>query len=247
MTRCFLFVTLMFTSLTVAAQAVQIAPSPLTGPTFAKGVHTGRGELVYINYDDVYGGGIQGVKRFALSDRVALSPSVGAYHLTGDQAYTDPVMGGVTMDMDYTFAAGGLRGEVQHRIGALNLIIFGGGLFHYGESESDLSVAGVPGSDRVESTDKGLGWEAGAQAAVALGTVTAIVFFRHESLRVTTDNEDEPGATITSDPEQTVTFDSNTLGVDVLFKNGISLSGLLSIPDDSDEENVTMIKLGFPF
>jgi hypothetical protein len=247
MTRFFLFVTLIFSSLTVAAQAVQIAPSPLTGPLFEKGVHTGRGELVYINYDEVYGGGIQGVKRFALSDRFAVSPSLGVYHLTGDQTYTDPLMGAVTMDMDYTFAAGGLRGELQHRIGAVNLIVFGGGLFHYGESESDLSTAGVAGTDSVESTDKGLGWEAGAQAAIEIGPLTTIVFFRHESLRVETDNEDEPGATITSDPEQTVTFKSNTLGVDVLFKNGISLSGLFSIPEDSDDENVTMIKVGFPF
>ncbi|MGE4519656.1 MAG: hypothetical protein AB7E04_09130 [Desulfobacteraceae bacterium] len=219
--------------------AVQIAPSPLAGPEFSKGVHKGRGELVYINYEDVYGGGVQGSKRFALSDRFAITPSLGAFHLTGDQTYTDKIAGKVDMDMDYTFASGGLRGEIQQKMGPVNFILFGGGLFHYGKSDSDLKTANSSGNDSIESTDKGTGWEAGLQAAVKTGPFTTTLFYKYDQLRVDTENDDEP--------DQEFTFKSSTIGIDLLFNNGISLSGLYSVPDDSNEDEITMLKLGFSF
>ena len=227
--------------------AVQIAPSPLAGPEFEKGKHNGRGEIVYINYDEVYGGGIQGSKRFALSNRFALTPSLGAFHLTGDQTYTDEIAGKIDMEMDYTFVSGGLRAEIQQKFEPVNFIFFGGGLLHYGKSDSDITSEKFNENDSTESTDKGIGWEAGLQAAIKTGPFTTTIFYKYEELRVDTENDDSPDNQIESVEEQEFTFKSSTIGIDLLFNNGISLSGLYSIPDDSNKEKVTMIKLGFSF
>ncbi|MFP4039007.1 MAG: hypothetical protein ACLFS7_00575 [Desulfosudaceae bacterium] len=226
--------------------AAQISPSPLMGPEFEAGVHKGRGELVYINYEDVHGAGVQGAKRYVLSNRLALSPSLGAFYLSGDQTYRDDVAGQVDMDMDYFFFSGGLRGEVQHRVGIVNFIAFGGALGHYGESDSETVTSF--GRDETESTDTGLGWEAGLQAAIQTGPVMTTLFYRRDSLRVTTENDDASGNATVSDSEQTFTFDNDTFGVDVLFHNGISLSALYSVLDDEGRnDGITIIKAGFTF
>lgn len=218
--------------------AVQIAPSPLVGPKFEAGVHKGRGEVVYINYDDVHGAGLQGSKRFALSNRFAITPSLGAFHLTGDQTYIDEIAGKVEMDIDYTFASGSIRAEIQQPLHPVNVIAFGGPLFHYGDSASEV------GSDKIDSTDTGYGFEAGLQAALKTGPFTTTLFYRFEQLRVKTDNDDDSGLT---DEDQTFTFESSTIGVDLQFENGISLSALFAMPDDNDTDDITMIKLGFSF
>ncbi|MGM0419162.1 MAG: hypothetical protein ACQEQS_10595 [Thermodesulfobacteriota bacterium] len=229
------------------ASEVKISPSPLIGPEFSKGEHKGRGEVVYINYDEVYGGGIQGVKRFALTDRFALSPSLGAFHLTGDQTYIDDKAKKVEMDMDYSFITGGLRGEIQQKIKPVNFILFGGPLFHYGESESTTTSEVNQENDTVDSTDEGLGWEAGIQAALKTGPFTTTLFYRYEYLEVDTENDNAADNEIEADEEQTFTFKSSTLGIDILFENGMSLSALYGIPDDSDNEELTMLKAGFTF
>jgi|GEM_PF-3760696 opacity protein-like surface antigen len=243
----FIFTSLFLLSGLNQASALQIAPSPLIGPEFSKGDHKGRGEIAYISYDEVYGGGIQGVKRFALTDKFAVSPSLGLFHLTGDQTYTDDTAGKVEMDLDYSFITGGIRGEIQHKINPVNFIVFGGPLFHYGESESTTTSEVFQENDTVDSTDEGLGWEAGIQAALQTGPFTTTLFYRYEYLRVDTDNDDASGNQIETDSDQTFTFKSSTLGIDLLFENGMSLSALYGIPDDSDNDEITMIKAGFTF
>jgi len=225
--------------------AAQITPSPLVAPEFSKGVNQGRVEVVYINYEDVYGGGVQGTKRFALSDTFALTPSLGVYHLAGDHSYTDNIAGQVNLDKDYTFASGGLRAEVQKKFEPVNFILFGGGLLHYGKSK-DTTTSTNFGAENTKSTDKGLGWEAGIQAAMKTGPFTTILFYRYDEMRVDTKNEDDTG---TVDTDQKFTFTSSTVGVDLLFQNGISLSALYGMLDNEEgqDTDITMLKLGYSF
>lgn len=225
--------------------AAQIAPSPLIGPEFSEGKDQARVEVAYINYENVYGGGVQGAKRFAFSDTFALMPSLGVYHLTGDHSYTDNHAGGVNLDMDYTFASGGLRAEMQKKFEPVNLILFGGALFHYGESK-DTTTSTNFGVENTKSTDKGLGWEAGIQAAMKTGSIMTTLFYKYDVMRVDTDNKDDSGTAVAN---QKFTFKNSTFGIDLLFPNGISLSALYGMLDQPQGEDVdiTIIKLGYSF
>ncbi|MGM0623992.1 MAG: outer membrane beta-barrel protein, partial [Campylobacterota bacterium] len=198
-------------------------------------------------YADVDGAGIQGSARFALSDRFALTPSLGMFHLSGDHSYVDDTVGKVNQDMDYDFVTGGLRAEVQHRIERVNFIAFAGATFHYGKSDDTVTYADSDDRDVTESTDEGLGWEAGVQAAIQTGPFMTTLFYKYDYMRVDTENEDAQDNSVQTDEEQEFTFKSSTLGIDLLFNNGISLSGLYTMPDQSQSEDITMIKLGFSF
>lgn len=244
-------VTLSLLVASTSSFAAQIAPSPLIGPEFSKGKGQGRVEVTYINYENVYGGGVQGAKRFALSDTFALMPSLGVYHLSGDHSYSDATAGKVKLDMDYTFASGGLRAEVQKKLEPVNFIVFGGGLFHYGESK-DTTTSTSFGLENTKSTDKGLGWEAGIQAAIKTGSIMTTLFYKYDVMRVDTENEDDPNNQTITEANQKFTFKSSTLGIDLLFPNGISLSALYGMLDqpqgeDGQDVDITIIKLGYSF
>jgi hypothetical protein len=243
-------VTLSLLVASTSSFAAQVAPSPLIGPEFSEGKGQARVEAVYINYENVYGGGVQGAKRFALSDTFALMPSLGVYHLTGDHSYTDAIAGQISHDMDYTFASGGLRAEVQKKFEPVNFILFGGALFHYGESK-DTTTATDPtiGIEHTKSTDKGLGWEAGIQAAMKTGPIMTTLFYKYDVMRVDTDNKDNSGTAVAN---QKFTFKNSTVGIDLLFANGVSLSALYGMLDqpqgeDGQDVDITIIKLGYSF
>ena len=244
-------VTLSLLVASTSSFAAQIAPSPLIGPEFSKGKGQGRVEVTYINYENVYGGGVQGAKRFALSDTFALMPSLGVYHLSGDHSYSDAIAGKVKLDMDYTFASGGLRAEVQKKLEPVNFIFFGGGLFHYGESK-DTTTSSTYDTSKTDMTDTGIGWEAGVQAAIKTGSVMTTLFYKYDEMRVDSDTENDPNNEVVADKNQKFTFKNSTFGIDLLFPNGISLSALYGMLDqpqgeDGQDIDITIIKLGYSF
>lgn len=230
--------------------AAQIAPSPLIGPEFSEGKGQARVEAVYINYENVYGGGVQAAKRFALSDTFALMPSLGVYHLTGDHSYANNIGSVDTIDMDLTFASGGLRAEVQKKFEPVNFILFAGGLFHYGETKDTTTNSSY--ISKTDMTDTGIGWEVGLQAAIKTGPIMTTLFYKYDEMRVDTDTENDPSSTVAVDPNQKFTFKNSTFGIDFLFSNGVSLSALYGMFDqpqgeDGQDVDITIIKLGYSF
>lgn len=229
-----------------ALYGAQISPSPLVSPEFTKQKSEGRGEVVYINYDSVHGLGLQGAKRYPLSDQFALTPSLGVYHLQGDHRYSDSIAGNIKHEIDYNFVSGGLRAEAQHRHESVNFILFGGALLHYGKSD-DTTTSDEFGKESMKITDKGVGWEIGAQASIQTGTLMTTIFYKYDEMRVDSSTKDSSSNQVVSDQDQKFTFKSSTVGIDLLFPNGVSLSGLYSMPDRSNSEDITIIKLGFAF
>jgi hypothetical protein len=244
-------VTLSLLVASTSSFAAQIAPSPLIGPEFSEGKGQARVEAVYINYENVYGGGVQAAKRFALSDTFALMPSLGVYNLSGDHSYTSNTGSVDKIDMDLTYLSGGLRAEVQKKFDPVNFILFGGALFHYGETE-DTTTSNTYGTSKTDMTDTGIGWEAGVQAAIKTGSVMTTLFYKYDEMRVDSDTENDPNNAVVADKNQKFTFKNSTFGIDLLFPNGISLSALYGMLDqpqgeDGQDVDITIIKLGYSF
>lgn len=228
------------------ASGLKISPPPLLSTRFSSGDIDGRYEASYITFENINGYGIQRTRRKAHSDLLAITSNIGFFYLSGDQEYENPDDGGtVEHDIDYYFFLPlGISGELQYEISEpVNLILFAGPRFHYGRSEDETLYGGTLTSST--NNDYGLGGEIGIQLGIKVGRFTVTPFASFDSIRVKSTSSDD------DTEDQYFTFDSQTLGIDILdSKNGLTLSALVGSPDydEADElEDLTIIKIGIPF
>ncbi len=228
------------------ASGLKISPPPLLSTHFSSGDIDGRYEASYITFENINGYGIQRTRRKAHSDLLAITSNIGFFYLSGDQKYENPDDGKtVEHDIDYYFFLPlGISGELQYKISEpVNLIIFGGPRFHYGHSEDETLYGGTLTSST--NNDYGLGGEIGIQLGIKVGRFMVTPFASFDSIRIKSTSSDD------DTEDQYFTFDSQTVGIDILDKkNGLTLSALVGTPehDDNDElDDFTIIKLGWMF